>query len=221
MPCDHFEPDKGLHSGKCARCGAWTTSFERFSRVTTLFGKSHAEVTTAQAVELDSDICLACFETCACFSPQNQIAYPSLRSDSGPTAGSCATVAVIGSDSACFEDCAARSLDMTSQISSSSSRTRGTTRNPAPSSLFRPQQGPPCSQTLSGPLTKNWCHSHSFPVRGETHSDGLLPCSKADARPVLCTMQARPGRARKQQVLSRQSLQVRVCSFPALLSRCA
>ena len=141
MPCDHFEPDKGLHSGKCARCGAWTTSFERFSRVTTLFGKSHAEVTTAQAVELDSDICLACFETCACFSPQNQIAYPSLRSDSGPTAGSCATVAVIGSDSACFEDCAARSLDMTSQISSSSSRTRGTTRNPAPSSLFRPQQG--------------------------------------------------------------------------------
>ena len=44
--------------------------------------------------------------------------------------------AMIGSDSACFEDFDARSLDMTSKMSSSSARTRETTPHPAPSSLF-------------------------------------------------------------------------------------
>ena len=43
MPCDPFEPDMGLRSGEFARCGAWTTSFERFSRVTTLLGKSRSK----------------------------------------------------------------------------------------------------------------------------------------------------------------------------------
>ena len=123
--------------------------------------------------------------------------------------------AMIGSDSACFEDFDARSLDMTSKMSSSSSRTERRRE------IQRSLQTVPSQVQFSSWKRKKRIKKRNrppFQFAGKPLGRASRR-SKTDARPVLCTMQARPGRDGKQQVLSRQSLQVRVCSFPALLSR--